>query len=275
MLLDALMDFIDGDRSTIVLLPDLLDSPHDLRLRILVLLVSASVSLVAFLACEGHEGAERVVHELEGLVDVIHCHFVAEVQLGHGLGDSNDAEEHARRHIHVAMVRLVLALELSFLHVLGHDVVVERCGDGWPERLRVGDERTHHIRVNGLVVDLLTAGGNPVLVDRGDVLCELFVLRLVSLVEQKEDHVEAGEEGLGQVDVQVGPLRLVVAAIHRVGSGQDRRTSVETCSDACFGDRNCLLLHDLVNVGAVALIHLVKLINTANAAVGKHQSARL
>ena len=45
--------------------------------------------------------------------------------------------------------------------------------------------------------------------------------------------------------------------------------------DACFGNRDGLLLHGFMDCHLVLCIHLVKLINAANAVVCQHQCTSL
>ena len=61
----------------------------------------------------------------------------------------------------------------------------------------------------------------------------------------------------------------------RIGSGEDRCSGVHSCLDASFGNGDRLLLHGLVDRHLIFLIHLVKLIDTANTVVCQHQSTRL
>ena len=68
--------------------------------------------------------------------------------------------------------------------------------------------------------------------------------------DQNEEHqVKTGEQRCGQIDVGCGRFLAVVAAIQRIGRGQNSRARVERGGDAGFGDGNCLLLHDLVKRG--------------------------
>ena len=50
--------------------------------------------------------------------------------------------------------------------------------------MRMRNKSSHHISIDGLVVDVLTPGGNHILVDRGDVGSQLLILALVGFVKQ-------------------------------------------------------------------------------------------
>mmetsp|Transcript_177622 Transcript_177622/g.432143 ORF Transcript_177622/g.432143 Transcript_177622/m.432143 type:complete len:267 (+) Transcript_177622:779-1579(+) len=98
---------------------------------------------------------------------------------------------------------------------------------------------------------------------------------LVDLVEHQVDEVEAGEQRRGQLEVvHHGALR-VPARLDRVGRRQHRRAGVQARHDAGLCDRDRLLLHSLMQDGAGDVVHLVELINAANATVGQHQGTRL
>ena len=105
------------------------------------------------------------------------------------------------------------------------------------------------------------------------MLGEHPILVGVGLVQQQEDHVETREQRCRKVDVLVRLQCLIVAAVDRVRCSQDRSPGVERGRDAGFGDRDRLLLHDFVNVCAVSLIHLVELIDAADAVVREDEGS--
>ena len=106
-----------------------------------------------------------------------------------------------------------------------------------------------------------------------DVVGEFFVGVARGGVEDEEEDVEAGEEGGGEVDVLDRGDPGVVAAVERVSSGEDGGAGVEGGGDAGFGDGDGLLFHDFVDGGAVAVVHFVKLVDTADAVVGEDEGA--
>ena len=86
------------------------------------------------------ECSETVVHELDGVVDVALLHLVAEVELRHGLRDSNDAEQCSRSDVHVADFLLALSLQLTLLDVASHNVLVKCLRDDRLKLLSLRDE---------------------------------------------------------------------------------------------------------------------------------------
>lgn len=78
---------------------------------------------------------------------------------------------------------------------------------------------------------------------------------------------------MGQLDVLDDGFVLVPLRLDRVGSGQDGGARVERADDAGLGDGERLLLHDLVQHGPRALVHLVELVNAAHTIVAQHQRA--
>ena len=97
----------------------------------------------------------------------------------------------------------------------------------------------------------------------------------VGRVEQQEDDVETRQQSSGQVDVLVRLQGLVVATVNRVRRGQNGSARIQRGRDAGLRDRDGLLLHDFVNVGAVTLVHLVELIDAADAVVGEDKGTTL
>ena len=96
-------------------------------------------SLVIILS-DAVQTSDTVVHQFESLVDVILDYFVSEVELGHGLRNSDDGEESSWSDVHVADFLGAFSLELSLLDILGDDVVVQVWWNGWVEGLSMGNE---------------------------------------------------------------------------------------------------------------------------------------
>ena len=136
--------------------------------------------------------------------------------------------------------------------------------------------------------------GMAVLVHICDMLGQLAVQLLIRLVlsitleywsyEDQEDEVKTREQSSGEVDVLAGRFLHVVAAEERVGGTEERHARIERGLDTRLGDGDGLLLHHLlktrskkyfVDGGAVRVIHLIELINAANAVIGQDQSAAL
>ena len=108
--------------------------------------------------------------------------------------------------------------------------------------------------------------------DCGNVSGQLLVLLLIGLIEEQENEVETRQECLRQINVLIWTLPLVVPSIDRVSRCKDRSPRIKASSDASFCDRDSLLLHDLVDVGAISLIHFVKLVNATNSSVCENES---
>ena len=117
------------------------------------------------------------------------------------------------------LVEAAFALMLTLFNILGDNVLVEGRGNDGVEGRRIGDVSSHEVFRISLDVSALSLGGLESLVHHGDVLGEFEVGVLVGPVEEEEDHVEPGEEGGGEVDVLLGGLGGVVAAVDGVGGG--------------------------------------------------------
>lgn len=57
----------------------------------------------------------------------------------------------------------------------------------------------------------------------------MSVTHLIAVVHQDEEEVEAAHDGSRQVDILLQTLAAIVAAAHRVGSGQDGGAGVKCC----------------------------------------------
>jgi hypothetical protein len=108
--------------------------------------------------------------------------------------------------------------------------------------------------------------------DVSDVASQLFVRVSRRGIKNKEKYVETRQKSSGKVDVLDGRDARVVAAVQGVGGSEDGCAGIESGGDTSLADGDGLLLHDFVNGGSIAVIHLVKLIDTAHAVVGEHKS---
>ena len=93
---------------------------------------------------------------------------------------------------------------------------------------------------------------------------------LVAVVDDDEKQVEPRHDRHRHVDVGLQSFRAVVAAVLRVRRREDRGPRVEIRLDAGFGNRYSLLLHGLVDGHLVRRVHLVELVDAANAVVREH-----
>jgi hypothetical protein len=85
---------------------------------------------------------------------------------------------------------VALTLELTFLDILGDNVVVQLCRDHWLEGLSMGDESFHYILINRLMIVLRDTWRSQVLVNTGDVSCKRKILFSVLRIEEQENKVE-------------------------------------------------------------------------------------
>lgn len=94
------------------------------------------------------EGLETVVHQFDRHIYVGLSNFISEVELGHGLRDSDDSEQGTRSNVHVAYFFLAFSLELSLLDVSCHDILMQLVRNNRFEGLGLGNERPHGLRIN-------------------------------------------------------------------------------------------------------------------------------
>lgn len=66
-------------------------------------------------------------------------------------------------------------------------------------------------------------------------------------------------------------LTAVVSPTDRISSGKNRSTGIQRCLDPCLSDGYGLLFHCLVNSYLVSLVHLVKLIYTADSLIERRR----
>mmetsp|Transcript_28728 Transcript_28728/g.95418 ORF Transcript_28728/g.95418 Transcript_28728/m.95418 type:complete len:605 (-) Transcript_28728:57-1871(-) len=102
---------------------------------------------------------------------------------------------------------------------------------------------------------------------------EILVLFHVHRVQEQEEQVEPRQQRGRQVNVLDRRLVRVVAAEDGVGSRQHGGPGVECRGDAGLRDGHRLLLHDLVDGRAVALLHLIELVDGADAHIGEDQGS--
>lgn len=101
------------------------------------------------------------------------------------------------------------------------------------------------------------------------------VIVSVGPVLDQPEEVKSGKQCRRKLYILFQAAARVVASIGRVGGSQDGAAGIERCENACLGNGDGLLLHDLVDGRAVGLRHLVKLVNAAHSLVGQHQGPAL
>ncbi|KAG5463268.1 MAG: hypothetical protein BJ554DRAFT_601 [Olpidium bornovanus] len=110
------------------------------------------------------------------------------------------------------------------------------------------------------------------------VLRQPDVFLHVRLVEDKEEQVKAGKKCRRQVYVFRRGVARIVPPVRRVRRREDRRPRVQRRRDPSLADADGLLLHDLVYRRPIDFIHLVELVNAADALdyfCGRHFHVRI
>jgi hypothetical protein len=104
-----------------------------------------------------------------------------------------------------------------------------------------------------------------------DVPCEIRIRLLVALIQDHEEQIEPAHDRSGHHHVRSERLLAIVPSSDGVRSSENARACVQGRLDTRLGDRDGLLLHRLVNGDLVGDIHLVELVDRADAVVGEHQ----
>lgn len=99
------------------------------------------------------------------------------------------------------------------------------------------------------------------------MLSQSCVVLLCCLVEHDVNEVESRKKSRGQMYVFDNRFIGIVSRVDRICSSQDGGSGVETTDDTCLGDRDCLLLHGFKQDCSVVFVHLVELIDAADASV--------
>jgi hypothetical protein len=107
------------------------------------------------------------------------------------------------------------------------------------------------------------------------MLRKALVIFPCRLIQHQEDEIETRQQSSRKVDVLDWRELDVVPAVEGVGSRENRRPGIQRSRDAGFRDRDRLLFHDLVDGGAVGFLHLVELIDAADAVVGQYERTSL
>jgi len=98
---------------------------------------------------------------------------------------------------------------------------------------------------------------------------------LVELVLYYFYYVKTGENGVWEVDVIHERKSLIVTTLQGIGSCDYSATSIEICHNTGFGDGDSLLLHSFVNRSTILFIHLIELINKAEAFISQDHCSSL
>ena len=134
-----------------------------------------------------------------------------------------------------------------------------------------------HISPNELHIKRLKVRlrGLQILMNKPNVSREQLIRKPVRLVQHDENQIEPGQKRRRQINIFMRGELLIIPPIKRVRRGQNRGPGVERGNHPHLGDRNGLLLHDLVDRGPVVLAHFVELVDAADAHVRQNQRAAL
>lgn len=234
---------------------------------------------------EGLEG------DTDGQVNVIGTHMVAQVHLGVGLGHAHDALNvpdgdgdgaggeglaaqvgvQAAHLVHVHVGEGGVAAGAGVEDVLAEEVLGDGLDDAAGRGLQIIGEG-----VQAAIRAAVGKGlGMRAHVGANDKASQALIGHGVSLVLDDAEDIEAGQDGLGQLDVLGEGQGGVVAAPNGVGRGDDGAAGLQGGDDAGLADADALLLHGLVDGGAIGVVHLVKLVDEADTAVGEDEGAAL
>ena len=104
---------------------------------------------------------------------------------------------------------------------------------------------------------------------------EQLVRNGVNRVFHHAQHVETGENRLGEFDILLERDGRVVPSSNRVSCSDDSASRLQSSDDAGFGDGYGLLFHSLVDRRTISIVHLVELVDQAGSLVGQDQRATL
>mmetsp|Transcript_99992 Transcript_99992/g.250690 ORF Transcript_99992/g.250690 Transcript_99992/m.250690 type:complete len:359 (+) Transcript_99992:634-1710(+) len=204
------------------------------------------------------------------------------------LGEPQDRQERAGRGVRLPTVPVPRLLLIPHADVCIHNVSLEFIVNKWLKRARLANVVAHEGCIEGLeVIDaigrrhiititlFLVIALLEVAVYLADVQRKVLVLFAVHRVQEQKEQIKAREECWWQVDVFNRRFVRIVPTKHRICRCQDSGPAIQRCRDARLGYRDGLLLHDLMDRGAIALLHLVKLVNATNAHVRQHEGPTL
>ena len=108
-----------------------------------------------------------------------------------------------------------------------------------------------------------------------DVPCNIEVVFITLLIDNYKEEIKSTHDRRRNVNIVVKRASPIVSAMNRVGSGQDRSTSIQGGMDTGLSDRDSLLLHGFVDGSLISWVHLIELIDAADTVVGEHKGTSL
>lgn len=208
-----------------------------------------------------------VSQESADLLHVGDLDRVITVSSGDGLRESNQRLKLSHSHL-VRVSRVAVSLS-------HHDVLVfEDFGALWSE-CWLDLSAVLDVGLHLLHAEVRRSSRVSKSVHSNDGVGYVEVQIVVLLVKNEEEDVESTHDRRRDVHVLSQGPRPIIPSIDWVGRSQDRSSCIECGVDASLSDRNSLLLHSLVDGDLVSRVHLVELVNTADAVISQHQSSRL
>mmetsp|Transcript_39186 Transcript_39186/g.111838 ORF Transcript_39186/g.111838 Transcript_39186/m.111838 type:complete len:458 (-) Transcript_39186:969-2342(-) len=229
-------------------------------------------------------------HEPHGLVEVPALDAVREARTRVGLGQAQDSQQCAGRGVGLAAVDVAPLLVVAHGDVGVDNVLLQPVVDERLESLGLADVAPQEVAVEGLetqVQDVRVIIGRR-LFALARIVClglllviaavhlahmqgEHLVLVIIDRIEQQEQQIKPRQQRCWEVDVLNRRLVRVVSAEDRICTCKNGGAAVERGGDPGLCDGHGLLLHDLMNGGAVTFLHLVKLVDAANTHVCQYQ----
>ena len=105
--------------------------------------------------------------------------------------------------------------------------------------------------------------------------CQQFIRHGVHIILDDAKHVEPTQNWLGKLNILRKWYRRIILPADGVSCGNDGTACLEGSDDTGLGDRNCLLLHRLVDRRPVPVVHLVELVDEAHAFIRQYECATL
>ena len=112
-------------------------------------------------------------------------------------------------------------------------------------------------------------------VHQRDMGGQILVVLLVVTIPDNPDDVKPGEQCGGEVNVLHGGAGAVPPPVLWVTGGEHCSAAVHCGDNPRLCETNGLLLHHLVQRGAIAFVHLIELVNTTHSFVGENQRTGL
>lgn len=104
-----------------------------------------------------------------------------------------------------------------------------------------------------------------------DMRCQVEVDLLVTFIQHDEKEIEPRHDRRTHGDVSPQAHLAIIPSSDWIRRREDRRPRVQRRLDSGFRNRDCLLFHRFMDSDLIGDVHLVELVNCADAVVGKHE----